>query len=508
MFEGGSTLELKDYLRILRRNWISVLAFMLAGLLGGGVVSLLAKPSYVSESQLFVALQNTGSVSELQQGNVFSQARVQSYVKTVTTPTVLQPVIDSLGLKTTPQVLARQINATSDANTVLISISVTAESPVQSAAIAQAVSTSLVTAIEELEKPAGGDVSPVRLSIVTPASAPLFPSSPNVKLNLAVGTFLGLMAGLAWAIFRSILDTRIRGEADVRRVTDAPLLGGIVFDSDAAKKPLLTQAAHQSPRAESFRQLRTNLQFAHVSHESNTVLVTSSVPGEGKSTTATNLAIALAQSGQSVALVDADLRRPMIAEYLGLEKGAGLTTVLIGEAHVDDMLQPWGSENLYVLAAGRVPPNPSELLGSERMRSLIRGLERTFDAVVIDAPPLLPVTDAAVLAQQVGGVVLVIGAQSVRTTDLERSLSSLEMVKADLLGVVLNRLPTKGPDAYAQSYYSYASEEASAPVKNRGRSRTQGSSASPELGDLDSGAIGQRQPARFVSPESGQRSAG
>lgn len=461
----GLDLELKDYLRVLRRNWIVIFASVLIGILISGAASLLMRPKYMSETKLFVALQNSASVSELQQGNVFTQARVQSYVKTVSTPAVLQPVIDSLSLDESPEVLANKITAASDVNTVLISISVTDESPIQAAAIAQAVGGSLVNVVDTLEKPARGEVSPVKLSIVTPAVAASAPISPNVRLNVMLGFLAGLLAGLGLVALRAVLDTRIRGEADLRRLTDAPVLGGISFDSDATKKPLLTQTAPQSPRAESFRQLRTNLQFAHVSHESKTVLMTSSLPGEGKSTTATNLAIALAQAGQTVALVDADLRRPMIAEYLGLERGAGLTTALIGKAELNDLLQPWGSDNLYVLTSGQVPPNPSELLGSDKMKQLISRLESAFDAVIIDAPPLLPVTDAAVLAQQVGGVVLVVGSQKVRTTDVEKSLAALEMVEADLLGVVLNRLPSKGPDAYAYSYYSYESHEASAVVR-------------------------------------------
>ncbi|WP_457973905.1 polysaccharide biosynthesis tyrosine autokinase [Arthrobacter sp. D1-17] len=465
-------MELKDYLRILRRNWMVVLACALIGTLGAGAASLLIRPVYTSETKLFVALQSSGTVSELNQGNIFTQARVQSYVETVRTPVVLQPVIDGLGLNMSPQGLAGSITATSDAETVLINISVANESPVQAAAIAQAVAASLINAVDELERPSRADASPVKLSIITPATAPAAPSSPNVRLNLILGLLVGITLGVALAILRSVLDTRVRGEADLRRITDAPILGGISFDSDATKKPLLTQAAPQSPRAESFRQLRTNLQFAHVSHKSKTVLMTSSLPGEGKSTTATNLAIALAQAGQTVALVDADLRRPMVAEYLGLERGAGLTTALLGQASVEDLLQPWGSDELYVLAAGQVPPNPSELLGSDLMKELITKLEATFDAVVIDAPPLLPVTDAAVLAQQVGGVVVVVGTQKVRTTDLEKSLAALRMVHADVLGVVLNRLPSKGPDAYAYRYYSYengpaASEAAVSPLPDR-----------------------------------------
>jgi len=461
MFKRGAHLELKDYLHVLRRNWIVILAAVLLGVLVAGAISLAVKPNYKSETKLFVALQDSSSVSELQQGNVFTQARVQSYVETVTTPVVLQPVIDSLGLRETPSSLASRITAVSDAKTVLISISVVDQSPIQAAAIAQAVGSSLIDAVEVLERPARSEVSPVKLSIVTPAVAASQPISPNVRLNVTLGLLLGLVAGVGLVILRSVVDTRVRGEVDLRRVSSAPVLGGISFDNDAAKKPLLTQTAFQSPRAESFRQLRTNLQFAHVSSNSKTILMTSSLPGEGKSTTATNLAIALAQAGQTVALVDADLRRPMVAEYLGLERGAGLTTALVGGADLNELLQPWGRDDLYVLASGQIPPNPSELLGSEKMREILDRLENSFDAVIIDAPPLLPVTDAAVLAQQVGGVVLVVGSQKVRTKDLEKSLAALDMVDADLLGVILNRLPSKGPDAYAYSYYSYDRQDVS-----------------------------------------------
>lgn len=458
-------MELKNLLRILRRNWILIVSCTLLGILVAGLGSFIVKPTYRAESKLFVALQNSETVSELQQGNIFTQARVQSYVQTVNTPTVLQPVIDSLGLDTTPEVLSSQVTASSDLNTVLISISATDESAVQAAAIAQAVANSLVDVVDELEKPAKGGASPVRLSVITPATAPTSPAAPNVKFNLLLGLLCGLASGVGLALLRSALDTRVRGESDLRQLTTTPMLGGISFDADATKKPLLTQTPPHSPRAESFRQLRTNLQFAHVSHKSKTVLMTSSLPGEGKSTTATNLAIALAQAGQKVVLIDADLRRPMIAEYLGLERNVGLTTALIGQADVDDVLQPWGDDDLYVLASGQIPPNPSELLGSDKMKHLINQLENTFDAVIIDAPPLLPVTDAAVLAQQVGGVVLVVGTQKVRSPELEKSLAALEMVEADLLGVVLNRLPAKGPDAIAYSYYSY--ESPLAPSKTR-----------------------------------------
>ncbi|TQS92789.1 polysaccharide biosynthesis tyrosine autokinase [Arthrobacter sp. TS-15] len=453
-------MDLRDYLHLLRRNWILIAGLTAVGLLLSASASLLVKPTYTADTQLFVAIQNSGTVQELQQGNTFSQARVQSYVKTVTSPIVLQPAIDELGLEDTAEQLASKVRATADLNTVLINISAVDESPARAAAIAQAVANSLVKAIDGLESPKAGGTSPVRLSVISPAVAPTTPSAPNTRMNIVVGLLAGLAAGAGAAVLRTTLDTRVRGEADVRRITEAAVLGGIAFSSDVAASPLLTQTGSQSPRAESFRQLRTNLRFADISGSAKTLAVTSSLPGEGKSTTAVNLAIAMAQSGQSVCLIDADLRRPMVGDYLNLDQNVGLTTVLIGAADINDVLQPWGDDRLFVMTSGRIPPNPSEILGSDEMKTLVARLEQVFDCIIIDAPPLLPVTDAAVLSQHVGGVVVVVGSQKVRQQELVRALESLEMVDAKLLGVVLNRLPGKGPDAYAYGYYS-SNEKAS-----------------------------------------------
>ncbi|GAA1264717.1 polysaccharide biosynthesis tyrosine autokinase [Arthrobacter pascens] len=449
-------MEPKDYVVLVRRSWLLITCLSLLGLLGGGAAALVVKPTYESEVQLFVAIQNSGTVQELQQGNTFSQARVQSYVKTVATPAVLQPVIDSLGLSETPLQLAQRIKATSDLNTVLISVTVEDPSPVQAAAIAQATGTSLNNVVDSLERSGKTSESPVKLSVVTPAVAPTLASSPNTKLSLGVGLLGGLIVGLGAAVLRQRMDSRIGGESDLRNITESPVLGRISFEQDAKNKPLITQIPGQSPRAESFRQLRTNLQFATVGQKSTAVLITSSLPGEGKTTTATNMAIALAQAGQSVVLVDADLRRPMVSEYLGLERNVGLTTVLVGSAELSDVLQPWGEENLYVVSSGRIPPNPSELLGSEAMVEIIKRLENTFDVVIIDSPPILPVTDASVLSQNVGGVILVVDSKSTTRMNVLKSLQSLTMVDAHVLGIVLNRLPIKGPDAYSYAYPAYA----------------------------------------------------
>lgn len=461
-------MALSDYLRIFRRNWVLIVAATLAGLLLGGGFSLLTPPTYTARTQLFVNIQNTGSVQELQQGNAFTQARVQSYLSTIKAPIVLQPVIDRLGLNISVEELAKKVEADSELNTVIINIAIDDSSPVQAAAIAQSVAESLVVAVDALEKPKSGGTSPVSLSIITPAVAPIVPTSPDTRQNLAFGLFIGLLAGFTAAYLRMTFDSVVRGETDLRKATDAPLLGEILFDQKAIGEPLLTHLSPRSTRAESFRMLRTNLQSASHSEQPVSVLVTSSVPGEGKSTTAINLALALAQAGQRVCLVDADLRFPKIDEYLGLHKGDGLSATLAGSAEVDGLLQPWGNENLLVLPAGQVPPNPSELLGSDKMKGLIGCLTQGFHAVIIDAPPLLHVTDAAVLSRYVNGVVLVVGSQKIKQQDLQKSLQSLSMVGATFLGVVMNLLPAKGPDSTRYTRYIGRSKATSLATAPRG----------------------------------------
>ena len=454
-------MELSEYIKVLRKRWKFVAFLTLLAIAGAAVASLLATPQYQARTQLFVSTQREGGTSDLLQGSSFTQQRVKSYAEVVTSPRVLQPVIQELGLDTSPAQLARQVSADAPEQTVLINVTVRADSPSAASEIANAVGASFATVVAELEPGIGGAPSPVSISTTVPASEPRTPVSPNTRLNLALALLVGLALGVAAAVLREKLDTSVKGEQDVRRVTGASVLGGISFDPDAATRPLIVQADPQGSRAEAFRQLRTNLQFVDVTNHPRSFVVTSSIPGEGKSTTAANLAITMAASGAPVCLIEGDLRRPKIAEYLGLEGSVGLTTVLIGQAELSDVIQPWGKGDLHVLPAGQLPPNPSELLGSAAMEGLLRKLETTYDAVVIDAPPLLPVTDAAVLTKLADGAVVVVGSHKINRDQLTKAFANLEAVDGRVLGVILNFLPTKGPDAYSYYTYGYSSYGAS-----------------------------------------------
>ncbi|MDF2576452.1 MAG: chromosome partitioning protein, partial [Agromyces sp.] len=213
-------------------------------------------------------------------------------------------------------------------------------------------------------------------------------------------------------------------------------------------------------------------------------VITSSVPSEGKSTTTINLAIALADAGKRVALLDTDLRKPKVAEYLGIEGGAGLTDVLIGRARLSDVMLPWGNRSLYVLPAGKIPPNPSELLGSKSMRQLLEALERDVDIVLCDAPPLLPVTDAAILANATSGAILVVSAGHTNRHQLSGAVDALNTAGAHIAGVAMTMVPTRGPDSYAYGYgygsygYGYAQAQ-DKPAKKSKRAKAPQATPAP-----------------------------
>ena len=449
-------MELRDYIRILRKGWVLIVAVTLAGIAAGALASILATPKYVSSTQLFVSVQSSDSSSatDLVQGGNAAQQKVRSYVSVVTSTSVLTPVIDSLGLDMTTGELADEITAESPTNTVLINITVEDAEAERAAAIADAVGTSFAeVVVNDLESPSGGGPSLVKIATIEPAAVVDEPSSPRTTINIALGLFIGLALGIGAAVLRTTLDTRIHGAHDVEHVTEAPILGGISFDPTARKRPLIVQADPRSPRAESFRSLRTNLQFVNLESTSRCFVVTSSLPGEGKTTTTSNLAIALAETGASVAVIDGDLRLPRLADTMGLEGVVGLTDVLIGRADLQDVLQPWGRGTLYVLPAGRIPPNPSELLGSKAMVSLIESLTSSFDYVLIDAPPLLPVTDAAILSKLTSGAIVVAAAGRTTRHELQSAMRTLDHIGGRVLGVVMTMLPTKGPDAYGYGNY-------------------------------------------------------
>lgn len=446
-------MELADYLQILRKYWISVVAMVIGAIAAAAIASMLMTPVYTAASSIFFTVQSGGTAGELNQGSVYAASQVKSYAELATTPVVLDPVISRLGLETTAGVLAQRVTATAPTSTAIVNLEVTGTDAVETASISNAVAQQLILIVDQLSPDTPEGKKAVRATIVAPATVPTVQTSPRVAQNLALGALAGLLLAFGQAVLRSRLDTRILNERDVADVTDSSIVGSIVHDPDATEHPLIFQADPRGLRAEAYRRLRTNLQFLDLGGQKRSIVVTSSIAGEGKTTTAINIASTLGDAGESVLLIDADLRRPQVAGYLNLDNTAGLTTVIIGQASLTEVLQPVGQGNLHVLTSGQIPPNPSELLGSAPMRRLLAEATDRYDTVIIDSPPLLPVTDAAVLSRSAGGALVVMGSGTVRKPELATALDSLEAVDANVLGLVLNKLKASDVGHYGYHHY-------------------------------------------------------
>jgi capsular exopolysaccharide synthesis family protein len=487
-------VTLHDYLGILRRSWPLILIATVVGALVALGLSLTMTPIYQAQSQLFVSVKSAGQVGDAYSGGLFVQQRVKSYVDVVDSPAVLDPVIQDLGLDMTYTQLAPQVSAQTPPNTVLLNVTATDTSPTQAAKIANAVAASYANEIARLEgaKRTGDGLPrlevdnqsenqvPVEATVIKPAEVPTSPVSPRTSLNVLLGLLLGLLIGVGIAVLRHTLDTSVKTVEDLEEAADSTPLGVVTYDPEATTNPLVTLRG--TPRAEAFRSIRTNLQYVDVDNPPRTVVITSSLPGEGKSTTACNLAIALAQAESKVLLLEADLRRPKVAEYLGVDGSRGLTDILIGQASLDNTVVHWQRGLLDFLAAGAIPPNPSELLGSHQMAELLKELGNRYDIVIIDAPPLLPVTDAAILSTAADGAILVAKQGSTKVEQVQDSTDALRQVNARVLGTVLNFVPMKKRKKYGYGYeygygygYGYGTKESAEKAKRSvGPEATQG----------------------------------
>lgn len=454
-------MNLQDVVKLLRSRWVTISIAMLVGVLGGVAVSLLTTPLYEASTRLFVSTNSATSASDVYQGNRFSQERVISYAELLTGQTLAQRTIDKLGINMTSEELQDNIVARPKADTVLIEVEVLDSSPVRSRDIANTLSDEFVAMVRELETPENGASPDARVVVEQRASIPTEPVVPKTARNIGIGLVLGLMIGVGIAVIRDLLDNTVKDSESLEDLTGAAVVGSIPLDKERRKQAAIVYESDDSMFAEAFRKLRTNLQFLAVDNPPRALVLTSSLPREGKSTTAINIALALAEAEHSVVLVDGDMRRPMVHKYLDLVGTVGFSTVLSGGATLDVALQKTRFPRLTVLTSGAIPPNPSELLGSQLARNLLKELRSRFDYVIIDATPLLAVTDAAILAAASDGVLFMARYGQTKREQIWHSVSNLESVGAPLLGAVLTMVPTRGFGAYSYGYsYRYESKEA------------------------------------------------
>lgn len=452
---GKVSVTLKAYFEVLRERWRTLAILVLLGVAAGVALTALTPKVYQASAQVLATSGSTTDQGLAIQGGAFAQSQVQTLAATIDAPSVLNAVIKDLNLAESPRTLRDKISAAAPSNQALIVITAQDGEPSRSAAIANSAARAFVTAGETFETPRHSNTTLIKLSVTNPAVAPTSPAEPKALVNIAGGFLIGLVLGLSLAIVRDLLDNRLKSIDQTTVATGLPAMGAIVEDKNATRHVIATRAGRRNLRAENFRQLRTNLQFANVDRMPRIIAVTSSIPGEGKSSTVINLASTMAEAGFTVALVDADLRRPSIADTLGLVPSVGLTSVLINQISLSEALQNAGG-GFYVLTSGPIPPNPSEVLASVHMRDVVDELAQKMDFVLIDTAPLLPVADGVEVAALAEGTFLVVRHGITTVAQVKRATHALEQVNASVLGFVLNRVPVKGAgaDGYAYTYYS------------------------------------------------------
>ena len=462
-------MDIKQFIGVLRAHWVLILASVALFTAAAGVYAWTREPVYAAHTQLFVSASSASDLSpdQVYQGDLAAQSRAESYARIIPSPPVANAVIDTLDLDMSTQAVQQAITATVPAGTVLIDITVEDESPQLAKKIAKSLAVDIPEFVDTLEEPATpgepatAEASPVDISVVSRPTVPTSPESPGKGVYLAVGAVVGFLIGVGAAVLRELLDRRIRDDDAAEAIAGAPVLGHVPRDPGAKVRPVVVVDDPDSPPAEAYRQLRTNLRVATIDSDRRSLLVTSAVPGEGKRLLTANLGFAFAQAGHHVVLVDADLRRPRLGPLLGLEPTLGLSDLLAGDMTEEEMHHE-RQLPLEVLPSGAPRRNPSELLESARFADLLDRLTQRADIVILDSPALLPVSDGAIMARSTAAILLVARISSTSAEELDMAAEALRAVGKRPVGAVLNGLPARTGRAYAYAPSGAAGEEAPA----------------------------------------------
>ncbi|MFF4627975.1 MULTISPECIES: polysaccharide biosynthesis tyrosine autokinase [Streptomyces] len=422
-------MDFHDYVEAVRRRWRFVTVCVLLGLAAAAAATVLLPRTYTATAQLFIATRDASS-DDAYQGGLFTQQRVKSYTRIVTSPAVLDGVISELDLKTSPGRLAEKISAQAPLDTTLVDIRVTDASATRAQTIADATAVQFTKYLATIEGSSAGSPPLVKASVVGGNEPPSTPTSPRPTVNFALGLLAGLAIGVGGAVLRHSLDTTLRSVDDIGTRLGLNALGVV--------PPPNERRRHGSTRrTEALDQLRARLRFTTDSGFPGSVLIAGPSPEEGRTQTAVDVASSVARTGKQVVLVEADLRRPRLAAETGLRPAPGLADVLGADTPLHEAVQIWDEGRIRVLTSGRAPVDPGALISSAHMAQLVRTLEKEADLVVIDSPPLLPFADAAALASVAQGVLFVVRAGTTRRDDARRALETLAAVRAEVLGAVL-----------------------------------------------------------------------
>jgi len=455
-------LDIRDFYRLVIRNLWRIIISITFGILLSLAITLNTPKSYTAQAQLFVSTPPAAiDIGLLATGGNFTQQRVKTYANVINGPDTLRPVIEALALDLEWFELAKKVKGSAPLDTSLINLSVSDNDPVLAAALANAIGKQFesTAALLEVEDALGS--SPVKVTLAKFAVVPTSPSSPKPALNLLLGLILGFGLGVGIGILRQIFDDTVKNED---QLDGLELLGAVGFDPEAENKPLISEVSNFSTRSEAYRQLRTNLEYLRAENPPQVISIASPLPGEGKTTTSLNLGIAFARSGYKVLCMECDLRRPSANEFIPDHcKEFGVTEILNGKVPLKgkkgliSLIQYDEGTGIHLLASGAQALNPSELLDSPIYEKVIKRLRKDFDFILIDSPPLLPVTDAGLIAQQSDGVLLVIKAGSTKIDQFRGGRDLLTKVNVPILGVILNMIPLdRNGEAYGYRYgYSY-----------------------------------------------------
>ncbi|MFC6325229.1 polysaccharide biosynthesis tyrosine autokinase [Microbacterium koreense] len=460
MTSSASVWTLGTVWAALRKHWLVIAGTVLVGALMGFVVASATTPTYQARATLFVSINQGSSGSDLNQGTAYAQNQMQSFARLATSSRVLEPVIDDLDLDITARELARNIAVINPHDTVILTIEVTSTSPERAAAVANAVSESLAAAVREVSPTTAEDAPTITASVIDDAVVPLYQSAPSKPRDTVLGAAVGLIVGVAFALLRSLLDTRMPTVESLRETVPAPVLG--VISRVRRGRERLGLVVAQDPlgsASEEFRRVRSALTYAGVSSPTRRLLVTSTSQGEGKTTFAANFALTLAALRSRVLLVDADLRRPRVAEIFGVEQSIGLTTVLLGDADFEDAKLSRMGTGVDILTAGIIPPNPAGMLTSDAMHEFLDHVTPLYDYVIIDSPPISSVADANLLSPVVDGALIVVDATRTRRSALAAAVASFDAAGGRIVGMVLNKVRTH---RRTDGYYTETGKAASA----------------------------------------------
>lgn len=452
-------MTLIDFVRLTRANlWRLILAVLIGGVAAYGYALTLPKVYASNASGYVVAGGGDQTTSAVIQGNAIAGNKAESYVPLVMSRAVGAKVVQKLGLRASATDVSSRVTGSVDPGSVILRVSAVGPTPEQARDVADATIQATAEVANRLEfggvDPPAGTKPLVRIIPVEDALLPGGPFSPNMNRYAMLGAAGGLGLAYLFIFGRRLLDTRLRTVKDVEELANTTSLGIIPQAPELRTTAGRGRIGRLGAAAEGFRQLRTNLRFVSVDNPPRSIVVTSANPSEGKSTVAATLARVLGEAGQPTVIIDADLRRPTLSTIFERDGSVGLSQILSGQVSVDDALHETDQANLRLISAGRTPPNPSELLGSQRMKSLIEDLSRDY-LVIMDAPPLLPVTDAGLLSGISDGTLLVFAVGKTHKEQVAFSAKILDQVGGTVLGAVLNLAPARGIGsvAYGSGYY-------------------------------------------------------